>query len=139
MAFAQNSGKQQSSATLRTNDRLALGLIGMAVIFASLGLGEAVYRFAFRDFDGDRLGACRRHGFDPAWACATTDAIDEIARRAEFVLNNRPRQQRIVHRQNTDGRGVAAVRPIRFDQLLRVHVPVVQIEGLRKTYVRRAE
>ena len=36
---------------------MTLGLIGMGVIFASLGLGEAVYRFAFFDFDGatDRL------------------------------------------------------------------------------------
>jgi hypothetical protein len=56
MAFAQNSS-QQSAVELRPNDRLTLGLIGMGVIFASLGLGEAVYRFAFFDFDGatDRL------------------------------------------------------------------------------------
>ena len=69
MAFAQNSGKEQSSATLRTNDRLALGLIGMAVIFASLGLGEAVYRFAFRDFDGatDRLPIEILFGLAFAW------------------------------------------------------------------------
>ena len=55
-AFAQNSS-QQSAVELRRNDRLTLGLIGMGVIFASLGLGEAVYRFAFFDFDGatDRL------------------------------------------------------------------------------------
>jgi len=69
MAFAQNSGKEQSSATLRTNDRLALGLIGMGVIFASLGLGEAVYRFAFRDFDGaaDRLPIEILFGLVFAW------------------------------------------------------------------------
>src|SRR5438876_9225995 len=56
MAFAQNSSRQ-SAVDLRPNDRLTLGLIGMGVIFASLGLGEAVYRFAFFDFDGatDRL------------------------------------------------------------------------------------
>ena len=57
MAFAQNSSSEQSAVELRPNDRLTLGLIGMGVIFASLGLGEAVYRFAFFDFDGatDRL------------------------------------------------------------------------------------
>lgn len=57
MALAQNSGIGQSSVELRTSDRLTLGLIAMGVIFAALGLGEAVYRFAFRDFDGatDRL------------------------------------------------------------------------------------
>lgn len=57
MALAQNFGIGQSSVELRTSDRLTLGLIAMGVIFAALGLGEAVYRFAFRDFDGatDRL------------------------------------------------------------------------------------
>ena len=57
MVFAQNSNSEQSAVGLRPNDRLTLGLIGMGVIFASLGFGEAVYRFAFFDFDGatDRL------------------------------------------------------------------------------------
>jgi hypothetical protein len=57
MAFAQNFGSRQSAVELRPNERLALGLIGMGVIFASLGMGEAVYRFTFLDFDGatDRL------------------------------------------------------------------------------------
>jgi len=57
MAFAQNSSSEQSAVELRPNDRWTLGLIGIGVIFASLGLGEAVYRFAFFDFDGatDRL------------------------------------------------------------------------------------
>ena len=42
---------------LRPVDRLTLALVGLAVIFASLGLGEAVYRLLFFDFDGatDRL------------------------------------------------------------------------------------
>src|SRR5207253_1328666 len=57
MTLAQHTGNEQTSEALRRNDRLTLGLIGMGVIFASLGLGEAVYRFAFFDFDGatDRL------------------------------------------------------------------------------------
>ena len=46
MAFAQDCGSGQSSRALRPSDRLTLGLIGLGVIFASLGLGEAVYRFA---------------------------------------------------------------------------------------------
>jgi hypothetical protein len=55
--FVENSGSKQSSVELRPIDRLTLALIGMGVIFASLGLGEAVYRLAFLDFDGatDRL------------------------------------------------------------------------------------
>lgn len=69
MAFAQNRGSEQSSVALRRNDRLTLGLIGMGVIFASLGLGEAVYRFAFRDFDGatDRLPIEMLFGLTFAW------------------------------------------------------------------------
>ena len=69
MAFAQNFGREQSSAALRTNDRFTLGLIGMGVIFASLGLGEAVYRFAFQDFDGatDRLPIEMLFGLAFAW------------------------------------------------------------------------
>jgi hypothetical protein len=69
MAFSQNFGTEQSSATLRPNDRLTLGLIGMGVIFASLGLGEAVYRFAFHDFDGatDRLPIEMLFGLAFAW------------------------------------------------------------------------
>jgi hypothetical protein len=68
MAFAQNCGSEQSEA-LRPNDRLTLGLIGMGVIFASLGLGEAVYRFAFQDFDGatDRLPIEMLFGLAFAW------------------------------------------------------------------------
>jgi hypothetical protein len=57
MSLAQNCGTTESSVTLRPVDRLLLGLVGIGVIFASLGLGEAVYRLAFFDFDGatDRL------------------------------------------------------------------------------------
>ena len=69
MAFAQNFGRGTSSAALRPNDRMTLGLIGMGVIFASLGLGEAVYRFAFQDFDGatDRLPIEMLFGLTFAW------------------------------------------------------------------------
>jgi hypothetical protein len=69
MAFAQNCGREQSSVALRPNDLLTLGLIGVGVIFASLGLGEAVYRFAFLDFDGatDRLPIEMLFGLAFAW------------------------------------------------------------------------
>ena len=52
MAFAQSRSSGKSSAALRLSDRLTHGLIGMGVIFAALGLGEAVDRFTFLDFDG---------------------------------------------------------------------------------------
>ena len=69
MAFTQNLGREQSSAALRPNDLLTLGLIGMGVVFASLGLGEAVYRFTFHDFDGatDRLPIEMLFGLAFAW------------------------------------------------------------------------
>lgn len=69
MAFAQNSSKALSSVALRSNYRMKLTLIGIGVIFASLGLGEAVYRFVFLDFDGatDRLPIEMLFGLSFAW------------------------------------------------------------------------
>ena len=69
MAFAKNCGSEQSSMSLRPIDRLTLGFVGMGVIFASLGLGEAVYRLAFFDFDGatDRLPIEMMFGLTFAW------------------------------------------------------------------------
>jgi hypothetical protein len=69
MAFVQNSGSEQSSMSLRPIDRLTLGFVGMGVIFASLGLGEAVYRVSFFDFDGatDRLPIEMMFGLAFAW------------------------------------------------------------------------
>jgi hypothetical protein len=69
MAFSQNFVRPQSAAELRLHDRLTLALVGIGVIFASLGLGEAVYRFAFLDFDGatDRLPIEMLFGLAFAW------------------------------------------------------------------------
>jgi len=67
--LAQNSDPKQSSVALRRIDRLTLGLIGIVVIFASLGAGEAVYRLVFLDFDGatDRLPIEMLFGLAFAW------------------------------------------------------------------------
>ena len=69
MAIAQNSGSNKSSLELRTLDRLTLAFIGMGVIFASLGAGEAVYRLAFFQFEGatDRLPIEMLFGLAFAW------------------------------------------------------------------------
>src|SRR5579864_9793180 len=69
MVFERKYGRQPSAVVLRPIDRLMLGLIGIGVIFASLGLGEAVYRFAFLDFDGatDRLPIELLFGLAFAW------------------------------------------------------------------------
>jgi hypothetical protein len=78
MAFVQNGGGEKWSIELRSKDRLKLGLIGIGVIFASLGLGEAVYRFAFLDFDGatDRLPIEMLFGLIFAWM--TTKLADKF-------------------------------------------------------------
>jgi hypothetical protein len=69
MSPMRNNGYQQSSMELRPFDRLTLGIIGLGVIFASLGAGEAVYRLAFFDFDGatDRLPIEMAFGLAFAW------------------------------------------------------------------------
>ena len=65
----KNRGSDQSLVELRPVDRMTLGLVGMGVIFASLGMGEAVYRLLFRDFDGatDRLPIEMMFGLAFAW------------------------------------------------------------------------
>ncbi len=69
MSPMRNNIYQQSSVELRPFDRLTLGIIGLGVIFASLGAGEAVYRLAFFDFDGatDRLPIEMAFGLAFAW------------------------------------------------------------------------
>ena len=69
MNFIQDFGRAESTAALAIRDRVMLALIGMGVIFAALGLGEAVYRLAFLDFDGatDRLPIEMLFGFAFAW------------------------------------------------------------------------
>jgi hypothetical protein len=69
MVSAQSYGREQSSVALRSSDRLTIGLIGAGVVFASLGLGEVVYRFVFLDFDGatDRLPIEMLFGLTFAW------------------------------------------------------------------------
>lgn len=54
---------------LRSFDRVVLVLMGLAVIFASLGLGEAVYRILFFDFEGatDRFPIEMAFGLAFAW------------------------------------------------------------------------
>jgi hypothetical protein len=57
MFVTGDRGNHTSSLELRPFDRMTLGVIGIGVIFACLGLGEAVYRLLFLEFDGatDRL------------------------------------------------------------------------------------
>ena len=120
MAFAENRGSEQSSVALRPIDRLTLGLIGMGVIFASLGLGEAVYRFAFLDFDGatDRLPIEMLFGLAFAWV--TT----KLARRIyQYRLETSARIKLIRARNHKIRRAAEAITPVpypRNQQAIRV-------------------
>ena len=69
MAGIPNRNQNQPTVELQPFDRLTLGFIGLLVIFASLGAGEAVYRLAFFDFDGatDRLPIEMLFGLAFAW------------------------------------------------------------------------
>ena len=111
MAFALNSRRDQSSAVLAPNDRLTLGLIGMGVIFASLGLGEAVYRFAFRDFDGatDRLPIEMLFGLAFAWM-----ATKLVRRIYQYRMETYERINFIRDRNYKIRHAVEAIRPVPY-------------------------
>jgi hypothetical protein len=111
MAFTQNYGREQSSVALQPNDRLTLGLIGVGVIFASLGLGEAVYRVAFLDFDGatDRLPIEMLFGLAFAWM--TT----KLARRIyQYRTETSARINLIRDRNYKIRHAVEAIKPVPF-------------------------
>jgi hypothetical protein len=111
MAFAQNFGSQQSAVELRPNERLTLGLIGMGVIFASLGMGEAVYRFAFLDFDGatDRLPIEMLFGLAFAWM------ITKLARRIyQYRMETSARIALIRNRNYKIRHAVDAITPVPY-------------------------
>jgi hypothetical protein len=111
MAFTQNNGREQSSVALRPNDRLTLGLIGVGVIFASLGLGEAVYRVAFLDFDGatDRLPIEMLFGLAFAWMTM------KLARRIyQYRMETSARINLIRDRNYKIRHAVEAIKPVPF-------------------------
>ena len=120
MGFAQNGGGKQSSFVLRPLDRLTLGLIGIAVIFASLGLGEAVYRFVFLDFDGatDRLPIEMLFGLAFAWIAT------KLARRIyQYRMETSARIKAIRDRNHKIRRAAEAFTPMphpRYQQAVRV-------------------
>src|SRR3977135_309862 len=111
MVSAQSYGREQSSVALRSNDRLTIGLIGAGVVFASLGLGEAVYRFAFQDFDGatDRLPIEMLFGLTFAWL--TT----KLARRIYLHrMETSARVDFIRDRSYKIRRAVEAIKPVPY-------------------------
>ncbi len=80
-------------------DRLMMAIIGVGVIFASLGLGEAVYRMLFFDFDGatDRLPIELIFGFLFAYIAAKLVAklYRKYKRNSTKIETIRDRNERI--------------------------------------------
>jgi hypothetical protein len=109
MAFTQNNDSMKLFVALPLNGRLTLGVIGMGVIFASLGLGEAVYRFAFRDFDGstDRLPIEMMFGLAFAWM--TTKLVKRIY---EYRMKTSVTINLIRHRNYKIRHAVEAITPL---------------------------
>ena len=111
MPFTQNYGSEQLSAAIRRHERATLGLVGMGVVFASLGLGEAVYRFAFLDFDGatDRLPIEMLFGLAFAWM--TT----KLARRIyQYRMETSARINLIRDRNYKIRHAVEAITPVSY-------------------------
>jgi hypothetical protein len=120
MAFTEDCSGEQSIGRLQPNGRLTLGLIGMVVIFASLGLGEAVYRVLFLDFDGatDRLPIEMLFGLTFAWIAT------KLARRIyQYRMKTSARLQLIRDRNYKIRHAVEAITPVpypRNQQAIRV-------------------
>lgn len=111
MEFAQSCGRDLSSLTLRPGDRLTLGFIGIGVIFASLGLGEAVYRLLFLDFDGatDRLPIEMLFGLAFAWMAT------KLGRRIyQYRMETSARIHLIRDRNYKIRHAVAAITPVPY-------------------------
>lgn len=111
MAFTHSYGREQSSVALRPNDRLTLGLIGVGVIFASLGLGEAVYRVAFLDFDG----ATDRLPIEMLFGLAFAGMITKLARRIyQYRMETSARINLIRDRNYKIRHAVEAIKPVPY-------------------------
>jgi hypothetical protein len=111
MAFGHNRGSEQPAMNLRPIDRLTLAFVGMGVIFASLGLGEAVYRLAFFDFDGatDRLPIEMLFGVAFAWVTM------KVARKIYKRRMERSEKINLIWDRNHKIRhAVAAITPVPY-------------------------
>ena len=107
----QSPKNRERYLELGTFDRLTVALIGLGVIFTCLGLGEAVYRLAFFDFDGakDRLPIEMLFGIAFAWV-----ATKLVRRVYEHRMKTSARIKLIWDRNHKIGRAVEAIEPLPF-------------------------
>src|SRR5580658_8776536 len=105
------SRKHERYLELGTVERPTVTLIGRGVIFTCLGLGEAVYRLAFFDFDGakDRLPIEMLFGLAFAWV-----ATQLVRRVYEHQMKTSARIKLIWDRNHKIGRAVQAIEPLPF-------------------------
>jgi hypothetical protein len=81
---------KSSQSTYQTLELLPVYMVGVAAIFASLGMGEAVYRLLFSDYDGakDRLPIEAFFGLVFAWlATSFARSIYQHRKRTIAKLN----------------------------------------------------
>ncbi len=108
------------SLQLRTTDRLTLHMIGLGVVFASLGLGEAVYRLSFFDFDG----ATDRLPIEMLFGLAFALVVTKLAKKAyQHRLETSVRINLISDRNHRIRHAVQAIEPLphpSYHQAIRV-------------------
>jgi len=111
MELVPKRDSSQPDLQLRPLDRLTVVLIGMGVIFASLGAGEAVYRLAFFQFEGatDRLPIEMLFGLAFAWTTM------KVARRIyQHRLETSARINLIWDRSHKIRHAVEAITPLPY-------------------------
>ena len=99
--FVRTRGGSDHSIRFQPIERLKGYLIGTTVLFASFGMGEAVYRLAFSDFDGatNRIPIEALFGLVFAWlATKVVDGVYRNRKERSASLNfiwdrNRSRRQ----------------------------------------------
>lgn len=108
MARVYQFSPKKESVPLTPTDRLQLALIGIGVIFAALGAGEAVYRLAFFQFDGatDRLPIEMLFGLGFAWL--TVKLVKDIY---QHRTETSERINLVWHRNNKIRSAVDAIGP----------------------------
>ncbi len=109
MYFARLRRLTDPSLDLQPFDHAALGAVGAGVVFACLGLGEAVYRILFFEFDGatDRLPIEMLFGILFAYL-VTKMALRIYRHRSE----TRARMTQIKKRNEKIRAAVAAIAPL---------------------------
>jgi hypothetical protein len=106
--LTQNFSRRQLSVALLRSDRFTLTFIGIGVVFACLGLGEAVYRLLFFDFDGatDRLPIEILFGL--AFAAMTIRLVRKIY---QYRVETSARIHRVRERNHKIRHAVGAISP----------------------------